>query len=277
MPNEHDSAEPGDSAPGPDDQPLEPAAEELDVPDGGREGEETQFFDDETGETFELPTDEDARAETDAWSDVDPEDEDAFDDVPRGPSTTFLVVSHVLLGAAVLLMVWKVLTVRRREAAEKSLSEVESALAFGYRYITKRGTPEGIVEDAMVSLDLGKAKLVAIERLSADADTCEIVMDLPEVYWGDIEDVRNDAEAKAAAVVQAVFEGVPKLEKVTVTARWLFSLERDAPREAALQVTALRSVHEKADYSASPALVLSAFETHYHEKLLQQPAVPSSP
>lgn len=257
------------------------AADELDLPDGKRTGEEGEIDESELGEAYELPPGvapgADEAVQEEIASDMAPGQErvalgeeeigeealgQAPEPVRRG--SPFIVLVQIILFLAVVGMGYAAYT---RWKASKDSKAGESPLTFDHTYITKTSSPARPIEDAIAPLDLGKSRLVSIKFAAGNDKQCEVVLDLPLVYWEGNPELKADAEAKAGAVIKAVFAGVKTVEQITFKARGSLSDDGGDKREVALEVVAARADHAKADYSAEPGETLKNFKASYHKAL----------
>ena len=266
-------------APGEEAEPApEPEIAVDELPESKRGGEEAEIDEGALGEQYELSEDvaggaPAATAEELASDQAPGAEQIAIDqaelgDEPFEPSevkgrSPTLIIIQVLLSVAVIGMglVWWV-----NRNSQKASDEAEAPATLDYKYTTKTGTPERPIEETIAPLDLGEAKIKSIALAGDKKSQCEIVLNLPTVYWGS-DELKTDAEKKAMAIVRAAFDGVVSLEEITFKAMGALDEEDLDKREVALQVVASRAAHAKADYSGGPASVLMLFKTTYHKSL----------
>ena len=255
----------GDSGPAED---LDLAG--LDVPDGKRGCTGLDIDEAELKETYELPGEgEDAVA----WQEdtaLDAPDDDGFhvqahagSGVPR-----ILKVANALvaLGVVCMLAIWW-----WSKQAVQEVPEEDSPRAIGHEYVTERGSAERAIEDALVPLELGKGGLASIKRAAGDPKTCEVVLNLPNIYFDQDAELRPDAERKAVGVVRSVFNDLSDVETVSFSAMFKFDLSDEAEPEVALRVVATRAQHAAAAYGEQNAReTLRAFKTQYHKSIADE-------
>lgn len=276
-----DAAEPETEAEAQGEE-TEPAPEremaDDDLPEAKRGGEEAEIDEGELGEKYELPEDvaggAPAAPADELASDQAPGAEQiAIDQAELGDETfvppeakgrsPVLVVIQILLFVAVVGMVYAVLT---KKSARQTSEEAETPATLDYKYTTKTGAPERVVEEAIAPL-LGDAAIKSLTLTGDKKGQCEIVLNLPLMYLEGNDELKKDAEMKAVDIVKAALAGVASLEEITFKAMGALSDENLEEREVALQVVASRAAHAKADYSGGPAAVLMLFKTTYHKAL----------
>ena len=239
--------------------------DDLDVPEGKRVTDAVEVDEDLMGEAYELPPDEGELEEGEVAEGSGLSESAQEEDYGRW-GRRFWVLLHVVVLAFLGVVVY---TVVAKKKANDQAAKVQQAQAFAHKYVTKKGSTERAIEDALLPIDLGESALHSIAWVAGKTDHCEIVIDLPKVYWGGNEEMKADAASKAAVILKTTFAACQGVQRIAFRALGVFIEEGGDKRSDALMVDAMRTEHAKADYSGKPEDVLKGFRQARYHKALQ--------